>query len=269
MENEIIDLGNWFVPKNWDDLTLGQFQQMQDELGDGNAFDVRKVLHIFCGKSQEEVDALPVSAAEELLGQLVWLHTSLPKREPTNKITVNGEEYLVNTEEEMKVREFVQVDSIMKSNPKDYASILAVLCRKKGEKFDAEFEAKLYGERREMFLKAPMLDAMAVMAFFLRLWNLSKLVTQLFLEALRVQSHMRKDIENSPSLGAIGKSYMRWRMARLWKSTISKSNIYRSSSSGSHSQSRKVKRTRQRTSFRSRFANLKGIKTYVKRNTKK
>lgn len=269
MENEIVDFGEWYVPKNWDDLTLGQFQKMQDELGDGNAFDVRKVLHIFCGKSQEEVDALPVSAAEELLGQLVWLHTDLPKREPTNKITIGGEEYLVNTEESMKVREFVQVDSIMKSNPKDYASILAVLCRKKGEKFDAEFEAKLFNERREMFLGVPMLDAMAVMAFFLRLWNLSKLVTQLFLEALRVQSHMRKDIENSPSLGAIGKSYMRWRMARLWKSTISKSNIYRSSSSGSHSQSRKVKRTRQRTSFRSRFANLKGIKAYVKRNTKK
>lgn len=250
MENEIIDLGEWFVPKGWDELTLSQFQQMQDELGDGNAFDVRKVLHIFCGKSQDEVDALPVSAAEELLGQLVWLHTDLPKREPTNKITIGGEEYMINTEEEMRTGEFVQVDSILKSNPKDYASILAVLCRKKGERFDSDYEAKLYGERREMFLKVPMLDAMAVMAFFLRLWNFSKLVTQLFLEVQAELSHMHHSIRSSQEIGGFKRRYLSWRMARLRKSLISSNHTYPISYSTSHSSSKKQRLRKRRTSFR-------------------
>lgn len=260
MDNEIIDLGEWYVPKGWSDLTLGQFQQMQEELGDGNAFDIRKVLHIFCGKSQEEVDALPMSVAEELLSQLVWLHTELPKMEPTNRITVKGEEYMINTEEEMRTGEFIQVDSILKSNPKDYASILAVLCRKKGERFDSDYEARLFNERREMFLGVPMLEGMACMSFFLQCWRVSELATKLYMEALRELSSTRRHIRSSASLGLLQKFFLMRQAKTLWRSIVSSSPTSATSSYGSHTGLRRLKWRKRRTSSRRIYERPRGTK---------
>ena len=44
--------------------------------------------------------------------------------------------------EKLKTGEFVAIDTILKSDPHDYISIFAVLCRKDGEIYDSKFEAE-------------------------------------------------------------------------------------------------------------------------------
>lgn len=211
---DIKDFGEWRVPGGWNELTLGQLMEIQSLTGEGS-FDVRACLHILCGKSEEEVGELPVEFAEELLGQLVWLKTDLPEVEPKTEIEVGGELFVVDTEKSMKTGEYIQLDSILRTNPGDYASLLAILARKPGEEYDSKFEAEKFDERREMFLGANALDCLSVMGFFLRCWNVSELISRLYLEVEENLGAIRRSIETSGNLGAFGRRYMRWRLARL------------------------------------------------------
>lgn len=218
MDNNIIDYGKISIPTSWDEITLKQFSDIERYYADKEKqFDAREVLHIFTNKTIDEINELPIEITELLMSKLVFLQERPKDVKPSNKIKIDGEEYVINVMEKLKTGEYVSVDTILKGDKYDYASILAVLCRKKDEVYDSKFEAELFDSRREMFEKQPITKILPIIGFFLNLYIMLEIPTQLSLVVEEELNRIQKDIEISQRLGASKKRYLKWRMKRLRK----------------------------------------------------
>ena len=219
MDNEnVIDLGKWTTPKSWDELTLKQFQAIEEYYSDKDKnFDVREVLELFTDHSKEEISQLPIDFVDKLLNELTWLHESPKWGEPTNKIELDGEKYQVNVQEKLKTGEYIAVDTVLKSDKHNYAAIMAILCRKEGELFDSKFENEVLGDRIELWEKVPVTKVMPIISFFFELWLVSQKNTQLYSMLEEAISLTRQDIENSHKDGDLSKRSMKSAMKKLKK----------------------------------------------------
>ena len=184
MDNEnVIDFGSWTVPTSWEELTLKQFQEIEKYYSNKDKdFDIREVLHIFTDHTRDEIDQLPINFIDKLLNELSFLKEQPKYGDASASIEIDGEKYSINVMEKLKTGEYVAIDTILKSDPHDYISILAVLCRKNGEIYDSKFEAELFEERQKLFAKQPIMKIMPLISFFLNLYILRKTHSQLYSE---------------------------------------------------------------------------------------
>ena len=217
-EKDVIDFGSWHCPTKWDELTLKQFQAIEEYYSDKDKkFDVREVLELFTDHSKEEISQLPIDFVDKLLNELTWLHESPKWGEPTNKIELDGEKYQVNVQEKLKTGEYIAVDTVLKSDKHNYAAIMAILCRKEGELFDSKFENEVLGDRIQMWEKTPVTKVMPIISFFFELWLVSQKNTQLYSMVEEAISLTRQDIESSHKDGALSKRSMKSAMKKLKK----------------------------------------------------
>lgn len=202
MADEKIDYGVWNLPKGWDELTLKQFQQIEEYYADKDKeFDVRDVLEVFTDHSRDEVDQLPIEFTESLLEALKWLSEPPKYGQPINYVDIDGERYEVNVREKLKTGEYVAVNTVIKSNPHNYAALLAILCRKNGEIYDSKFENEVLSSRVEMFEKQSVVSVMPIVFFFINLWIALGQTTQL---SLRVEEAINLEREHILSLRKSG-----------------------------------------------------------------
>ena len=221
MDNIVKDYGDWTVPTSWEEITLGQYAAIRKFVSEKgiDKFDVRAVLHILTNHTEDEVDALPIDFAESILQHLTFITTDPEVADPTNKIVIDGTTYQINFQEKMKLGEFVACDMAMKANQFDYPSILAVLCRKEGEPYDAKFANEVFDERRSMFERQPMISCMPLIAFFLTCWILSdktflRSSTKALEEAI---NRTAQRLKISKNLGTFRKCYLGWQVTKLKK----------------------------------------------------
>lgn len=218
MKEDIIDYKEWKVPTSWDEVTLKTFQEIETYYDDKDEkFDIRKVMHILCDKTIDEVNSLPMEFAEIILDKLMFMKKKPQEAEAKNEIIIDGERYFINVMEKLKTGEYVAVDTILKDNKHDYASFLTILCRKEGEIYDSKFEAETFEERREMWLKQPIVKIMPLIAFFLQLYITSQIPTQLSSQLQEAIDHMRKSITISRANGELSALYTALLMRRLKK----------------------------------------------------
>ena len=218
MEENIIDYGEVNVPASWNELTLKQFQEIQKYYGDDERkFDAREVLHILCGKSIDEINELPMEFTEKLFEHLTWLEEKPPYKEPTNKIVIDGEEYTVNIAERLKTGEFVASDTVIRTDSNNYAAILAILCRKEGEKYDSKFEAEILPSRIKMFEEAPFIECFRIISFFLQLSMNLETITRLSSQAEDLLDLSARLIETSRKSGVSSALYTMWLKRKLKK----------------------------------------------------
>ena len=224
MDN-IIDLGEWTVPTDWSQVTLKQFSEIERYYADKESgFDARDVIHILCNKTIDEVNMLPIQFSEKIMEKLLFLQEKPTEEKPSNSIEIDGEKYSINYMEKLKLGEYVAVDSLLKEDRFDYASFLAILCRKSGEVYDSRFEAEVFEERRKMFEGISIVKVLPVVNFFLSLYMVSQMHIQLSLEVEEVVNHIQQSIDSSPKIGAFRKRYLKWRVNRLRKSLNSSKN---------------------------------------------
>ena len=219
-DNNIIkDFGEWNCPTKWDDVTLKIYQEIDKYYKDKDKkFDVRDVLHILTNKSDDEINELPAEFLDTILTHLIFLTTTPEVGEPSNKIKIDGEVYMVNVMEKLKLGEYVAVDNVIKADASDYASILAILCRKEGEVDDSKFEAEVFEKRKEMFENQPVTKILPLISFFLDLYMVSKIPSQLFSAVEEGINLIQQSIKNSENLGAFKKLSLNWQMKKLRKS---------------------------------------------------
>lgn len=219
MDKEIIkDFKEWIVPEKWDDVTLEKYQDIERFYEDKDKkFDIREALHILTDKSEDEVNELPVEFLEIILGKLSFLQTPPKTDKPTNKIVIDGETYVVNTQNKLKTGEYIASDTILKDDKHNYAAILAILCRKDGELYDSKFENEVVEERVKLFGKQPITKILPIIAFFLNLSLVSNAPTLLSLKVREEISRIRQHIENLGKNGQVSKRSMRSLMKKLKK----------------------------------------------------
>lgn len=222
------DFGEWKVPSSWDDLTLGKFQELE-RLYDGDEnerkFDVRDVLDLMTDRTKDEINELPIEFTDSLLRKMYWLHEQPQFGKPSNKITIDGVQYTVHNENEMKFGEYVALDTALKGDKHNYAAMLAILCRKDGEIFDAKFENEVLPSRIEFWKNVSVMKVMPIVSFFLELSSMSLQVSQLSLEIQEGINHILKHIETSKQNGVFSALYTKWQVRKLKKLQKSIKNI--------------------------------------------
>ena len=223
------DFGEWKVPQSWDDLTLGKFQELErlydTEDGNERKFDVRDVLDLMTDRTKDEINELPIEFTDMLLRKMYWLHEQPDFGKPSNKITIDGETYTVHNENEMKFGEYVALDTALKGDKHNYAAMLAILCRKDGEIFDAKFENEILPSRIEFWKNVSVMKVMPIVSFFLELSSMSLQVSQLSLEVQEGINHILKHIETSKQNGVFSALYTKWQVRKLKKLQKSIKNI--------------------------------------------
>ena len=223
------DFGEWKVPSSWDDLTLGKFQELE-RLYDGEEdkerkFDVRDVLDLMTDRTKDEINELPIEFTDMLLRKMYWLHEQPDFGKPSNKVTIDGVQYTVHNENEMKFGEYVALDTALKGDKHNYAAMLAILCRKDGEIFDAKFENEILPSRIEFWKNVSVMKVMPIVSFFLELSSMSLQVSQLSLEIQEGINHILKHIETSKRNGVFSALYTKWQVRKLKKLQKSIKNI--------------------------------------------
>ena len=220
-EKDIIkDFGKWDVPSKWDDVTLKIYQDIERYYADKEEkqFDVRDVLHILTNRSIDEINELPSDFLDTILTHLLFLVTTPEVGEPSNKIKIDGEEYIINVMEKLKLGEYVAVDNAIKADKSDYASILAILCRKQGEVYDSKFEAETFEKRKEMFEKQPVTKILPLVGFFLNLYIVLERHSQLYSMVEEGINLTQQNIESLENLGVSKRLSLNWQMRKLKKS---------------------------------------------------
>ena len=223
------DFGEWKVPQSWDDLTLGKFQELE-RLYDGEEdkerkFDVRDVLDLMTDRTKDEINELPIEFTDMLLRKMYWLHEQPDFGKPSNKVTIDGVQYTVHNENEMKFGEYVALDTAMKGDKHNYAAMLAILCRKEGEIFDAKFENEILPSRIEFWKNVSVMKVMPIVSFFLELSSMSLQVSKLSSEIQEGINHILKHIETSKRNGVFSALYTKWQVRKLKKLQKSIKNI--------------------------------------------
>lgn len=218
-EKEVIkDFGSWNCPTKWDDINLKTYQEIEKYYKDKEKeFDVRDVLHILTNKTEDEINNLPVEFLDTILAHLLFLVTTPEVGEPTNRIEIDGVEYSCNVAEKLKVGEYIAVDTLIKDDASNYAAILAILCRKKDEKYDSRFENEILEDRIKLFENQPVTKILPLISFFINCYIMLETPTLLSSKVEEAISHTRNNIENLRKNGEISKRSMKSAMKKLKK----------------------------------------------------
>ena len=236
-EEVAYDFGEVKIPTSWNEVTLQMMcdfwkikkdkekkleedkaQAKKDKTTVDETLDIYNVtdkdmLSVFSTIDPEKIDILPVELYEQLMGHLSFMVTPYESKAPSKHITITGIEFVINDMETLKVKEYKDADTVIRNNPSDFPSLLAVLCRKKigestdnatgltwdaNEEYTEEFANKIFDARREMFAKLPIADAMPLVSFFLLKGIASSKISQKSLQTLaEMLDQYAQSIENS------------------------------------------------------------------------
>lgn len=213
---EIIkDYGDWNVPTSWDDITLSQFvdiMRMQDGLEEGQEPSIIDIIAALSGRTKNEVYSLPNEFVETLMAHLLFLNEPLNDI-PSGEVRINGERYYINNSQTLRFGEYVDANSVLQSDPYNYSGLLAILCRKEGEKYDDDFVADNLDNRIEMWNNQPITKVYPLVCFFLTLYLSTENYSKAFLTELEQTAlQSLQSIEDSVTHGDGRKRSILWRM---------------------------------------------------------
>ena len=252
-EKNYIDYGSWTVPDSWDKVTLKKFQDIQnyyDGISGETKFDIREVLHILCDKTLDEVNALPAEFLDLILEKLAFLQEQPEIKEPSNKIEINGEKYIIHTENKLKTGEFIASDTVLKQDPHNIAALLAIVCRKEGELYDSKYENEILDDRIKMFENQPVVNILPLINFFMNSYIVLESFSLLYIKVQEAVNHIQQSIATSQKIGRCKKYCLRWRVNRIQKSLKSISHMQGTSSSTSVTSFKNRKWKRLKKNFR-------------------
>ena len=113
---------------------------------------------------------MPTDLFESVIGRLKWI-TETPDQTPSQSVEISGETYTINVMEKLKVKEYLDLNTVIENDKFNYSMIFAILCRKQGEEYDEEFIADKLPDRLEMFEQMNCVDGMKLISFFLTCWT--------------------------------------------------------------------------------------------------
>ena len=168
---EKIQLGKYKVAEKWEDVTLLQWQNYVRNASskEDNSVDIIRTLETFSDIPRSVINQMPTDLFESVIGRLKWI-TEQPDQTPTQSVEISGETYTINVMEKLKVKEYLDLNTVIENDKFNYSMIFAILCRKQGEEYDEEFIADKLPDRLEMFENMNCVDGMKLIAFFLTCW---------------------------------------------------------------------------------------------------
>lgn len=218
------NFGSIIVPTSWEEVKLKDFVALMRLQDDENKTDVSliDIMAVLTGTDKKYIYSLPSDFANTIMAHLLFLNEPL-KEEPKAEVEINGEKYKINYMEKLKFGEYTDANTVMANDKFDYASLLAILCRKEGEKYDDDFIADHIENRTEMWNNQPITKVYPLVCFFLTLSALSGQHLQHYMtDAEQAINQSLTHIEDLLKDGAAKKfslSYVkaRWKLRKLRK----------------------------------------------------
>ena len=202
---EKIQLGKYKVAEKWEDVTLLQWQNYVRNASskEDNSVDIISTLETFSDIPRSVINQMPTDLFESVIERLKWIKET-PDQTPSQSVEISGETYTINVMEKLKVREYIDLNTVIENDRFNYSMIFAILCRKQGEEYDEEFIADKLPDRLEMFEQMNCVDGMKLIAFFLTCFI--ELETRsrnsLVVKAIKEDAQkLVKSIKNSRKLG--------------------------------------------------------------------
>ena len=168
---EKIQLGKYKVAEKWEDVTLLQWQNYVRNASskEDNSVDIISTLETFSDIQRSIINQIHTDLFESVIERLKWIKET-PDQTPSQSVEINGETYMINVMEKLKVKEYLDLNTVIENDKFNYSMIFAILCRKQGEEYDEEFIADKLPDRLEMFEQMNCVDGMKLIAFFLTCW---------------------------------------------------------------------------------------------------
>lgn len=203
------------MPLGWHEITLEMFQEISKLYDNDKKPAVIDILSIITNIKKEELEQYPVEILNIIIQQAQYIQ-STPTNEVKNEIIIDGEKYFINYENELRFKEFVDAQTLIESNNRDYASLLAILCRKSNELYTDEYIAKEFDKRVEMFNKQPITKILPIVNFFLNYWVVLEKTSKESLTTLKeAAGKYLEHTENSLRSGLGRNVFMKSRMKKL------------------------------------------------------
>ena len=218
------DFGNITVPTSWNEVKLKDFITLMKLQEEENKEDVSliDIMAVLTGTDKKYIYSLPSDFANTIMAHLLFLNKPL-KEEPKAEVIIDGNLYKINYMEKLKFGEYTDANTVMANDKFDYASLLAILCRREGEIYDDDYIAEHLDERTEMWNNQPITKVYPLVCFFLTLSALSEKHLEHFTtDAEQVIDQSLTHIEDSLKSGAVKKfslTYVkaRWKLRKLRK----------------------------------------------------
>lgn len=174
---EKIDLGNYKIATNWDEVTLNMWCDYLRKVADSEdkkTVDIISLLECFSNIPRNVIYQIPSDLFGKILNKMNFLNKS-PKNESSNKIEINKEIYSINIEDKLTVKEYLDLQTIIENDKFNYQYILALLCRKQDEKYNEKFISDNMEQRAKMFEEQPIIKILPLINFFLTCWKTSNI----------------------------------------------------------------------------------------------
>jgi hypothetical protein len=197
---ETIDLGKYKVATSWDEVTLKQWSEYIKLTSEqkNKEVDIITTLETFSDIPREVIHQIPTDLFESIINRMRFLMEE-PKLEPTNKLEYKGETYYVNIMEKLKVKEYLDLNTVLENDKYNYPVIFAILLRKENEEYNEEYIATTFDKRLEMMNQIPVTKALPIIGFFLNLWNEYEQSSLNYLMANNLKSELIKLVKSIKS----------------------------------------------------------------------
>ena len=167
---ETTDFGNITVPTKWEDVNLKQYQEIQKAREENS--DIIRIISILTDKKDDEIRSMPASFISTIVQNLNFLGTP-PKVEPSNKV----DDFYIKTPDRLTFGEWLDANNALQNDKYDYATVLAILCRRTDEEYNEHFIETMLDKRRDFFKNMPLTEILAPVLFFSKYWTIYTLLS--------------------------------------------------------------------------------------------
>lgn len=167
-----VELGKYKICTSWEDVKLSQWVNYIRKLEgkENKELDILTTLECFSDIPIDVIHQIPEDLFGKVISKLRFLSEE-PDIQPSNKLEHKGEIYYINIMEKLKVKEYLDLNTVVDNDKYNYPLIFAILCRKENELYDEVFIADVLDERIAMMNDMPVTKIMPLISFFLHLWS--------------------------------------------------------------------------------------------------
>ena len=198
------------VPESWEDIPLGDYEQVYNLKPDTNRERVALIAKI-CKIDADTLLSWPAEIFNLIVGCVGFLYEDNPVT-PSQICEIDGIKYIVPVEDELSLGAWVDVDEVQKAGVNVLSNVLAIVCRPAGETYDY----KNNEQRRAMYATQPTSNVLGVMAFFLRCKVQSAQLTATLGTLQRMADLLPPNIKLLRSLGDGIRLSRMWRIMKFY-----------------------------------------------------
>jgi len=198
------------IPTSWDDINFGQYCEVfydldnnPDNLDNINIKNEIKVLSRLIGINEDDILNAPVDFYNKLrdLVKFIYERESFYYQDIDNSIEIDGVEYRIPSNEELSLRQHIDVDITTNepSSPTKFIELLAIMLIPIGKSY-----VDAVGDREQLMekiKKLPCPKCFRLLGFFLLKENLLKEITTTYTQVQDQVNQLVNNMETSSEIG--------------------------------------------------------------------